>query len=90
MAERSIRRPRHRCEDNIKMCLKYAMGVQWMHLGENRNVVAGCCGYGNKHWMSIETGNFLITSATVDFSEMGFAVRTQSSDPHDMSETKLA
>ena len=62
-AERPIRRPTRRYwwEDSIKQYSREYDGCAVDVLDENRNVVVGLCGYGKKHWMSIEKGNLLIT-----------------------------
>jgi hypothetical protein len=54
-------RPRHRCEDNIKMDLKEigCEDVHWIHLDQNRALMTGSCDHGNKLSGFIKGGEFL-------------------------------
>ena len=60
--KRSLRRPRHRWEDNIKMDLQEVGGScgDWMELGQ----VAGTCEYGEEPSGSKNAGNFLTSCRT--------------------------
>jgi hypothetical protein len=59
--KRPLGRPRHRWEDNMKMDLKEVGGScgDWMELAQDRDSVAGACGYGEEHTGSENAGNFL-------------------------------
>jgi hypothetical protein len=59
--KRPLGRPRRRGEDNIKMDLQEVGGGRgdWMDLAQDRDRLAGTCGYGEGLPGSINAGNFL-------------------------------
>jgi len=59
--QRSLRRPRHRWENNIRMDLR-EIGwetVDWIYLSQNRDQVMGSCEYGNEPLDAIKCREFL-------------------------------
>ena len=59
--KRPLGRPRRRWEDNIKMDLQEVGGGRgdWMELVQDRDRLAGTCGYDEELSGSINAGNFL-------------------------------
>ena len=59
--KRPLGRPRRRWEDNIMMDLQEVGGGcgDWMELAQDRDRLAGTCGYGEELSGSINAGNFL-------------------------------
>jgi hypothetical protein len=58
---RSLGRPRHRCENNIKMYLQ-EMGWVWAELIWLRIGRGGSCKCGNEHLVSIYCGKYFLTN----------------------------
>ena len=64
--KRPLGRPRRRWEDNIKMDLQEVGGgcEDLMELAQDRDKVAGTCGYGDEPSGSKNAGNFLTSCRT--------------------------
>ena len=58
---RTLGRPRHRWEDNIKMDLQEVGcgGMDWIELAQDKGQLAGTCKCGNKPSASIKCWEFL-------------------------------
>jgi hypothetical protein len=58
---RSLGRPKHRWEDNIRMVLREIRweGVKWIHLAQDRDQWGGCYEHGNEPSGCIKGGEFL-------------------------------